>query len=170
MKSNLPAPEIEITASRPEDAAALSACLDAVARERKHLALTQGFPPEGTRQFIEFLTANRGVHLTARLGHQVVGWCDLTPQGMEGFRHTVRLGMGLLPACRGHGLGTRLLQRAIADTRALGYEKIELEVFASNAPAIRLYQKQGFLPEGRRVRARKLDDVYDDVLLYGLFL
>lgn len=170
MKPNHPATEIKIDASRAEDAAALAACLDAVARERKYLALIQGFPPEGTRQFIEFLAANRGVHLTARLGNQVVGWCDLTPQGMEGFRHAVRLGMGLLPACRGQGLGTRLLERAIADARALGYEKIELEVFATNTPAIRLYENQGFQPEGRRVRARKLDGVYDDILVYGLWL
>ena len=51
-----------------------------------------------------------------------------------------------------------------------GIEKIELQVFASNRPARALYRKFGFRQEGRRVRGRKLDGKYDDVILMGKLL
>ena len=49
-------------------------------------------------------------------------------------------------------------------------EKLELQVYASNVAARRLYERFGFVVEGTRVRARKLDGKYDDVILMGLFL
>src|SRR5213075_835804 len=99
-----------------------------------------------------------------------VGWCDAALREMEGFRHTVGLGMGLLPEMRGRGLGSQLLKKAIAHCRRHGVEKIELQVYANNRPARVLYRKFGFRQEGRRVRARKLDGKYEDVVLMGLLL
>jgi len=49
-------------------------------------------------------------------------------------------------------------------------ERIELEVFASNAPAIKLYEKVGFVVEGVKQKARKLDDIYDDLIEMALFI
>ena len=49
-----------------------------------------------------------------------------------------------------------------------GLERVELEVFASNARAVALYRRTGFVEEGRRRCARKLDGIYDDILLFGL--
>jgi len=103
-------------------------------------------------------------------GSTVVGWCDVARREREGFRHTAELGMGLLAKVRGRGLGSRLLKRTIALSRRRGVEKLELQVYASNAPARRLYQKFGFEVEGRKVRGRKLDGRYDDIVLMALFL
>jgi RimJ/RimL family protein N-acetyltransferase len=103
-------------------------------------------------------------------GSTIVGWCDVGRREREGFRHTAELGMGLRAKVRGRGLGSRLLKRAIALSRRRGLEKLELQVYASNVPARRLYQKFGFEVEGRRVRARKLDGRYDDIVLMALFL
>jgi ribosomal protein S18 acetylase RimI-like enzyme len=71
---------------------------------------------------------------------------------------------------RGLGLGARLLKMAIAHCRRRRIEKVELQVYASNRPARALYRKFGFKQEGRRVRARKLDSKYDDVILMGKLL
>jgi RimJ/RimL family protein N-acetyltransferase len=100
----------------------------------------------------------------------IVGWCDVGRREREGFRHAAELGMGLRAKVRGRGLGSRLLKKAIALSRRRGLEKLELQVYASNVPARRLYQKFGFEVEGRRVRARKLDGRYDDIVLMALFL
>ena len=54
--------------------------------------------------------------------------------------------------------------------REKGLERVELEVFASNRPAIRLYESLGFVVEGIKRRGRKLDGAYDDVLEMTLFL
>ena len=53
-------------------------------------------------------------------------------------------------ARRGHGIGRRLVERFRDAAVEMGAERITLEVRASNAPAIALYEKQGFAEVGRR--------------------
>ena len=76
--------------------------------------------------------------------------------------------MGLLPSVRGMKLGGRLAGAAIAQAWDQGMERIELEVFASNAPAMALYRKLGFTVEGVRQRSRELDGRYDDNVFMAL--
>ena len=49
------------------------------------------------------------------------------------------------------------------------FERIELEVFSSNQKAIQLYKSFGFVFEGRKRTARKLDGICDDFLMYAKF-
>ena len=141
------------------------AALDTVARERKYIALTAAFPLPGTIAFIHQMLAAGGLQFVALTPtDDVIGWCDIERQQLEGFRHVGRLGMGLLKEYRGQGIGRLLALSAIAEARAKGMERIELEVFASNIAAIRLYERLGFGHEGVKVRSRKLDDGYDDIV------
>jgi GNAT superfamily N-acetyltransferase len=56
-----------------------------------------------------------------------------------------RLGtMGAVPAARGAGLAPRLLDDFITRARAAGMAAVELEVFAANSRALRLYRGRGF--------------------------
>jgi ribosomal protein S18 acetylase RimI-like enzyme len=98
-----------------------------------------------------------------------VGWCDIVRNPYEGFRHVGRLGMGLLPDYRRRGVGRQLAGQAIEAARQIGIERIELEVFASNTVAIALYRALGFVTEGTKRRARKLDGEYDDNVVMALF-
>ena len=52
--------------------------------------------------------------------------------------------VGVVPACRGLGLGRLLVGRALEGFRAAGLRRAYLEVTAENAPAIRLYREAGF--------------------------
>jgi ribosomal protein S18 acetylase RimI-like enzyme len=115
------------------------------------------------------ILAGAGVQLLAITPKsEVVGWCDIIWNPLEGLRHTGRLGMGLLPEYRGMGLGKRLAVDTIRSAREVGIERVELEVFASNVRAVALYRSLGFAIEGVKVRARKLDGVYDDIVLMAL--
>ncbi len=58
--------------------------------------------------------------------------------------------VAVLPAYRGHGVGQALLAQTIACCRKREIASLTLEVRKSNAPAIRLYRKLGFLPVGER--------------------
>jgi ribosomal protein S18 acetylase RimI-like enzyme len=56
-----------------------------------------------------------------------------------------RLGtMGAVPAARGAGLAPRLLDDFLARAQAHGAGHAELEVFAANERAVKLYQRRGF--------------------------
>ncbi|QPF75913.1 GNAT family N-acetyltransferase [Roseateles sp. DAIF2] len=54
--------------------------------------------------------------------------------------------MGALPAARGSGAAPRLLDDFIERARAAGQGAVELEVFAQNERALRLYRGRGFEP------------------------
>ena len=76
--------------------------------------------------------------------------------------------MGVASAYRGQGVGSRLLAAAIEHSWTAGFKRIELEVFVTNARAIALYEKLGFLLEGRLRKARLIDGAYHDVFHMAL--
>ena len=164
---------ITTRSSTPEDADAISACVDAVSRERRYLGNTSGFSAEQTRAFIASLADSSGIQIVVVADHQggvpneIVGWCDVTPIPFEGMRHVGRLGMGLLPSFRGQGLGRRLVREALSQVFAKPLKRVELEVFASNKIAVGLYEREGFVIEGRKRCARFLDGAEDDILIMG---
>lgn len=151
-----------------EDAPQVAECIDLVAKERHYIASTRGYSVEETHNFIHFLKESGGVHHSLVFTDIVVGWCDITPGPFEGLEHTGHLGMGLLAALRGQGWGKKLLLQTLATSFNGRFERIELEVFASNQAAIGLYRNVGFKEEGRKKNARKLDGKYDDFLSFGL--
>jgi RimJ/RimL family protein N-acetyltransferase len=160
---------VRIISTSEEFIAGFRAVVDAVARERKYLAFIEAPPMEKTLAFVRGLLANGGVQLLAVTDtNSVVGWCDVARHSWAGLRHVGRLGMGLLPEYRGQGHGQRLAEATVEAARKAGIERIELEVFASNLPAIRLYEKLGFQHEGLKKRFRKLDGEYDDNVMMAL--
>jgi len=58
--------------------------------------------------------------------------------------------VAVLPALRGRGIGTRLLQRVFEEARRLGARRATLEVRRSNEGARRLYERLGFKVTGTR--------------------
>jgi RimJ/RimL family protein N-acetyltransferase len=129
---------------------------------------------EGILQYTEDAIVSSDIignpQLVADDAGQLVGWCDIRRETIPVYAHAGHLGMGLLPAYRGRGIGERLLRAAIDAARAAGFERVELTVYARNVRALALYRKVGFAHEGTRVRGKKLDGEYDDVHMMGLVL
>jgi RimJ/RimL family protein N-acetyltransferase len=157
--------EARLRAARPEDAADFRELLDAVARERRYLAMIEAPDLEQVRSFLERLGDGGGVQQLALIGERVVGWCDIIRDELPGFGHAGRLGMGVAHDQRGHGLGERLLLRTLDAAAEIGIWRVELDVFASNTRAVALYERTGFQHEGRKRSARILDGREDDILL-----
>ena len=61
------------------------------------------------------------------------------------------LNLSVVPDSRREGLGRALLLQFVDDAERLGAEQMFLEVRVSNAPAIKLYESEGFVPIARRV-------------------
>ena len=138
--------------------------LDVVAREHRYLIFQEAPPLESTRNFITQVLAKGWSQFYALHDGKVVGWCDIVRDERPGMTHVGRLGIGLLPEFRGQKIGARLLAATIADAFEKGIARIELEVFATNARAIALYRKFGFVEEGRKRQARCLDGIYKDTI------
>lgn len=77
---------------------------------------------------------------------EIVGYlCGMTVLD-EGELHRIAVS----PARRGEGYGGRLMEGFLAILRDRGISSVYLEVRAGNAPAIGLYQKNGFTQIGIR--------------------
>ena len=160
--------QVTIRQISQEDIESLHACLDSVARERKYLGFTRADPLEETRKSLVADMERGVIRLIALDASRVIGWCHIRPDRWEGFTHARWLGMGVLKEYRSQGVGSALLHQTLAEARNRGLERVELSVFASNLPAIHLYEKFKFEIEGRKQRARKLDGSYDDIIVMAL--
>ena len=140
-------------------------CLDAVSRERRYLAFLDARPLPVIRKFVLGCIRSGNPQFVAVNDGRVVGWCDICRMDRPVYRHAGVLGMGILKEFRGRGLGRRLILAALERAREVGIERVELTVYVSNKRAIRLYTSVGFVREGVKRKGRKLDGVYEDVLM-----
>lgn len=145
-------------------------CLDAVAREARYLALLEAPPLEHMRQFVVANIANGVPQFVAKEGDAVVGWCDITPGWHHALRHCGSLGMGLLPAYRGQGIGAHMLDDCIERAKVAGITRVELEVRADNASARRLYGRFGFEVEGIKRRGMRIHGEYFETIAMALLI
>jgi putative acetyltransferase len=105
--------------------------------------------------------------LVACVDDEVVGQVGLhTSPHRPRRRHVGEIGMAVRDDWQGKGVGTALMQAAIdlAD-RWLNLSRLELEVYTDNRPAIKLYQRFGFIVEGTAVNFAFRDGQFVDVYL-----
>jgi ribosomal protein S18 acetylase RimI-like enzyme len=75
------------------------------------------------------------------------------------------------PTARGNGLGSRLIAAAMEEARDRGVVKLGLRALSNNPSAIRLYERHGFVEEGRlRAELRREDGTYADDVWMALWL
>jgi ribosomal-protein-alanine N-acetyltransferase len=130
-------PFVDIRALTPGDidavAATHSACFEdawSSAMIRRILAMPGAFG-------LAAMSTSRRVLVGFALGRVVADDCEL-------------LSIAVAPAWRGHGVGTRLLDAAMAWAKANHAKKFFLEVAEGNSAALRLYERRGLVQVGRR--------------------
>jgi RimJ/RimL family protein N-acetyltransferase len=143
-----PFEKIKIVPIAPEHVEGFWNVLDIVARERKYLVFTEAPPIASTREFVMNNIAARNPQLVALAAGEVVGWCDVRRDHWPAHAHCGTLGMGILPAFRGQGLGKQLMQATLDAAHIEGFVRVELTAHADNLRAIALYEKLGFVHEG----------------------
>ena len=150
-----------------------------IAAAEYQIAATPGFLvalpqeiPLASYQNSVLVLQQRGLYVVGEEQDRLLGHLMLEPMGMQRLAHILRLNIVVHPGHQGRGLGRQLLQHgihwAVQDPR---FEKIELNVRASNHAAIGLYQSLGFAEEGRLVNRIKVSptEFLDDILM-GLFV
>ena len=137
--------------------------LSSVVNEREYLLTLSPPSLSHVTDFIRKNIDNNVAHYVADVAGEIIGWADIVPRENEAMRHVGLLGMGVIAAYRGKGIGSSLLNSAVTHSYDAGLKRIELEVFATNMVAIDMYKKNGFEHEGTKVNARYLDGRYEDV-------
>ncbi len=103
---------------------------------------------------------------------EVVGNASYSFSPRVKLSHVGDLGIGVLPAWRGTGLGSILLKRSIEDMRAKpGIVRLELAVMEGNDLAFGMYERAGFVVEGHKSRSMcQPDGSYSDEILMALWI
>lgn len=142
--------------------------VDSVAREHKYLAFLEGPPIHLTREFVLEQINNDWPQFVAIHEGKVIGWCDISSLDRPVFAHIGSLGMGVLAAYRGKGIGRALIDASLQKAKLKGLTRIELTVRENNKLAISLYKKFGFVSEGVHKDAVCIDGHYENHVFMAL--
>ncbi len=104
--------------------------------------------PWSAKDFEQLLEDEKSLYLVAKVDGNVVGCCGVTNVCGEGNINNVVVD----EAYRGRGIAFAMMQELLEQGRQAGCVEFTLEVRVSNAPAIHLYEKLGFVSEGIRPR------------------
>lgn len=115
--------------------------------------------PWSAADFARLIQDRNSQYLVAEVDGRVVGCCGVTNVSGDGEIDNVVVD----EAYRNRGIATALLRETLKRGYAMGVEAFTLEVRVSNAPAIHIYEKAGFVSEG--IRPRFYDKPKEDALI-----
>lgn len=129
----------------------------------QHLAVCdQAFVPRLSAR-VELHEYSRRLHLRAT---RVEAWVESELIGLLAFYCndvSTRVGfvsnVSVVPQYRGKGIAGEMVRRCIEHCRSAGMRRLDLEVDPSNADAIRLYERNGFVRRGEGAPAHMSRDL-----------
>jgi putative acetyltransferase len=108
--------------------------------------------------------------VVAVAGDRVIGHLGVAREEGPVTSHVASIGMSVARDWRGRGVGSALLGEAFRWARWAGVEKLALSVYPHNEAALALYEKFGFVVEGRLAGHSKKSYGYEDEIVMGRWL
>jgi ribosomal protein S18 acetylase RimI-like enzyme len=155
----MPDPTITIREASTDDVAMVQAYMADLVSEQLDVIFRRDRPPsiEEEREFIGRFGAPTGnILLIAVDNGQVAGLLDFHA-GIGQRAHAGDLGLAVAKPWRRNGVATALIAQILRTVKGRGFRRVGLEVFENNHSAIALYEKLGFVHEGRRVEAIQVE-------------
>lgn len=166
--------EIIYREAAPSDAARLLSYLKDIGAESDNLSFGAEGLPFSVEQEAHFLECvAKSSHSTMLLcldGETIVGCGSIDGNEKPRFRHRCELGLSVRKSHWGKGIGSELMRRLIAFSKASGMEVISLEVRSDNERAKSLYRKFGFSCIGVFDKFTKIGNACFSADLMNLYL
>jgi putative acetyltransferase len=151
------------------DAPRLREFFAALHAERGPHFLAREAPPslaEAVEMIESYGETPRSAMFLAEAPEGVVGLAQFSPHAHPQQAHWGHLAVSVLAPWRRRGVGRALMNALLEWAKGVnGLRRLSLEVFATNAPAIRLYESLGFAVDGRKREGVRVGDAYVDLLL-----
>ncbi len=162
---------MEIREATLEDAAGIAHVYNQGIEDRVATLETAPRSPEERSAWLGARTARHPVMVASRgeggaTNGTVLGWASLNQfNPRPAYDHVVDISVYVGREHRGRGVGDALLGALEGKARALGYHKMVLAAFPSNAPGMRLYERHGFRTVGIYHEQGMLDGRWVDVIV-----
>ncbi len=122
----------------------------------KKSTLYTGFDRKVTREqetdwLAQTLVAIEGedvINVVADIGEKIIANGDVTRGGYKDTHHHGHLGLTMISKYRGQGIGRRMIEMLIRESRKAGLRTLDTEFLAENETARRAYEKAGFKQAG----------------------
>ncbi|MBX5327751.1 MAG: GNAT family N-acetyltransferase [Candidatus Bathyarchaeota archaeon] len=138
---------VTIREAEEADALEIKSVVNSVAAEKYYIIPEDS--REDWRETIKEIKKRKGLIIIAQVKDKIVGMAYLVRGKFEKNKHVTSLGITILKNYRRMGIGTAMMNHLLEwSQKQEGLEKITLEVFSTNKPAINLYHKLGFKIEG----------------------
>lgn len=104
--------------------------------------------------------------LAAVLEEEVIGWAALSNvSGRCVYSGVAEVSIYIHPQWQGKGVGSRLMEKLIAESETAGIWTLQAGIFPENMSSIRLHEKFGFRIVGVRERIGKMEGIWRNVVL-----
>lgn len=164
---------ILVREARPADARVILEYVDAISRESDFLTFEPGehdFTEEKERELIqEYAKQDNRLFILGLIDGDIVAALTFAGGPRSRTRHAGEFGMSVRKARWGRGIGSVMLDTLIRWGRENPVvTKINLRVRTDNPRAIRLYERKGFVREGRLRNDMQIDGQHFDQYIMGL--
>jgi putative acetyltransferase len=159
---------VAVRLAEPRDAAALVALAEAVGSEPEGWLISERRwrSTANERRYLKAVRRHPDAAVfVAEVDKEIVGRLSISRDPHPASRHVADLGLMVAASSRRRGIGWALLEQAAAWARASDVRKLELHVFPHNEPAIRLYERFGFVREGYRTQHFRRGKTFVDAIL-----
>ncbi|HAH96687.1 MAG TPA: hypothetical protein DDX03_10885 [Firmicutes bacterium] len=161
---------MHIRLALPGDAVRLIEITDTVAHEQYYIGRSSFNPsPEDYARDIATCDLENRALYVVEVDGGIIGALEINRSTNPKRNHTMSIGMFMLSGYRGVGIGTALMQTAIAWGKTRKLEKAFLSVYHSNEAALALYRKFGFVECGRYTKQYRVGDFYIDEIFMEYF-
>lgn len=157
---------VEITDATREHAAEIAEVYNQGIEDRMATLETELRSAEERAAWLAARDARHPVLVAVDGGGAVLGWGSLNAfNPRAAYDHVVDFSVYVGRSNRGRGIGDALLGALEDRARALGYHKMVLAAFPTNAPGMRLYERHGFQTVGIYHEQGMLDGKWVDVIV-----
>jgi L-amino acid N-acyltransferase YncA len=157
---------VTVREAKQTDAAAIAHIYNQGIEDRVATLETQLRTAEEREQWMLARGPRHPVLVADDASGSVLGWASLNSfNPRPAYDHVVDISVYVAREHRGRGIGDALLTALGERARALGYHKMVLAAFPTNAPGMRLYERHGFLTVGVYHEQGMLDGRWVDVII-----
>src|SRR3989449_11590117 len=146
--------KVTLRVVRPEDVDNLLRFFNGLVDEKKddresrlHAGFDKKFSRRQEAQYIrevlDRVEKDEAVNIIAEIGDKIVASGGVARGKYDDTHRHGSLGLTVSQEYRGHGIGSRIIQTLVAESRRLGLKSIDVEFLGINKSAERAYKEQG---------------------------